>query len=121
MKKKDKKRYDRLKNKFYCQYNVINLKKAFELEDDLFKKGIYLPPYLLNVLSVDYCNQMKEIGMWEEINDELIKHKGQSLEENCREFVRWVNINGEFSDLLNSENLEQLQISMRLLDNMFKK
>jgi acyl carrier protein phosphodiesterase len=120
MNKYEKEIYNRMREDLCLRTNVVNIKKAQNREEELFDLGEYLPNLLRSFLSLSYYTKMREMGVIEEVLEQMAKTRKQGREKDIYEFVKWIDKHQDFDDLLNRKKFEELDEQLKALEDIYK-
>lgn len=120
MNKYEKEIYNRMREDICLRTNVVNIKKAQDREEELFALGEYLPNLLRSFLDLSYYTQMREMGVIEEVLEEMAKTRKQGREKDIYEFVAWVDKHEDFENILNRKKFDELDEQLKALEELYK-
>lgn len=111
--------YRKKRELLHYRFNVVNIKRAQEREDELFRLGEYLPNLLRGFLSLNYYARMEEMGVIDDVLWKMGKTRKQGMEADTIEYVEWISEHDEFVDLINEKELKMLDEGLKELENEF--
>ena len=111
--------YRKKRELLHYRFNVVNIKRAQEREDELFRLGEYLPNLLRGFLSLNYYARMEEMGVIDDVLRKMGKTRKQGMEADTIEYVEWISEHDEFVDLINEKELKMLDEGLKELENEF--
>ena len=88
----------------YLKYNIVNINEVYDCEKELVESNIYLPNLLRQFISNDYYIHVTD----SEVYDKLNETRSFTRQESVEEFVKWIEDNRDYNQLLDEPNLNML-------------
>lgn len=97
-----------IKENIYYAHNLIDFEVLDKRNRELVESGEYIPSYVLLFLDDDYF-----LNINNDVYKEICSHKYDDIIDRTEEFIKWVNENGEYSDLMDTKEYDKLKKDLK--------
>ena len=93
-----------IKETIYYSHNLIDFDILDKRNSELVKSGVYIPSYVLLFLDDEYF-----LNISDDVYKEISEHKYDDIVERTDEFIKWVEDNKDYADLMDKKEYDKLK------------
>ena len=97
-----------IKESIYYSHNLIDFNVLDKRNDELVASGEYIPSYVLLFLDDEYF-----LNISNEVYSRISNHKYDDIIQRTDEFVKWVEKNEDYADLMDKKEYDLLKKELK--------